>query len=389
MKIPAAWMQSAHELWLLNKRTNAITTILDSINQHGDQKPLGLIQQLGYYLFLEKDYASAVSIYLSQLKYYPDKTELLVNLAVCCSRLEQYADAVKYALQVLDKEPDNYTAADTLAKSYYSLGFFDKASHFGQHSLIVKDKLCDNHTACELPTISLSKFIEGKPGAISFSLWGNNPRYLAGAVKNALIIPELLPGWTPRFYLDDTVPVDIIRCLENSGSIIIKMDQDQSLQEKLTWRFHVADDASVGYFLVRDVDSIVSVREALAVHEWLQSEYWFHVIRDWWTHTDLMLAGMWGGVAGVLPSLSKAISQHVPAVLDPPNFDQWFLRHYVWSHVKSSSLIHDRFFGTGNAGDLPDIFTSESHHIGQNAFYQGINDPMLKLLAGQLPSLGL
>ena len=389
MNIPAAWMQSAHELWLSDEQMNAITMVLNSVNQHDDQKPLGLVQQLGYYLFLKKDYASAVSLYQSQLKHYPDEIELLLNLAVCCSRQGEYAKSVQYALRVLDKEPNHYAAADTLAKSYYSLGHLDKARHFGHLSLVAKDKLSENKAACELPDIGPGVFTEGKPKIVSFSLWGNNPRYLAGAVKNSLTIPDILPGWILRFYVDNTVPEDVLQCLEDCGSVIIKMDQNSSTEEKLTWRFHVADDTSVGYFLVRDTDSIVSVRETLAVHEWLKSERWFHVIRDWWTHTDLILAGMWGGVAGVLPSLQTGISNYVPTHVETPNFDQWFLRDCVWPHVKSSCLIHDRFFNTGNAQHLPDIFTSESHHIGQNAFYRGIQDPVLKLLSKQVPSLRL
>jgi hypothetical protein len=35
-------------------------------------------------------------------------------------------------------------------------------------------------------------------------------------------------------------------------------------------------------------------------------------IRDGWTHTDLMLAGMWGGVAGALPDLQTQADRYVP-----------------------------------------------------------------------------
>jgi hypothetical protein len=52
---------------------------------------------------------------------------------------------------------------------------------------------------------------------------------------------------------------------------------------------------------VRDADSVLNLRERLAVDDWLASGRWFHIMRDWWSHTDLVLAGMWGGVAGVLP----------------------------------------------------------------------------------------
>ena len=71
-------------------------------------------------------------------------------------------------------------------------------------------------------------------------------------------------------------------------------------------RFLVSDDPDVGYFLVRDCDSVVSAREAAAVAKWLGSGLPFHAMRDYYTHTDPLLAGMWGGIAGVFPDIKSA-----------------------------------------------------------------------------------
>jgi len=35
---------------------------------------------------------------------------------------------------------------------------------------------------------------------VAFSLWGNNPKYTVGAVRNAELTPSIYPGWTARFY---------------------------------------------------------------------------------------------------------------------------------------------------------------------------------------------
>jgi len=37
---------------------------------------------------------------------------------------------------------------------------------------------------------------------ISFSLWGNDPMYWKGAVKNIKLAKELYPGFICRFYVD-------------------------------------------------------------------------------------------------------------------------------------------------------------------------------------------
>ena len=34
---------------------------------------------------------------------------------------------------------------------------------------------------------------------ISFSLWGDNPKYTIGAIKNAELIDTIYPGWIGRF----------------------------------------------------------------------------------------------------------------------------------------------------------------------------------------------
>ena len=50
----------------------------------------------------------------------------------------------------------------------------------------------------------------------------------------------------------------------------------------------------------------------MAVDEWLTSGRYFHVMRDWFIHTDLIIAGMWGGVGGALPSLERSVGEIKP-----------------------------------------------------------------------------
>ena len=45
---------------------------------------------------------------------------------------------------------------------------------------------------------------------IAFSLWGNNPKYTVGAIKNADIAGKLFPEWICRFYIGKSVPENIV-----------------------------------------------------------------------------------------------------------------------------------------------------------------------------------
>jgi len=103
------------------------------------------------------------------------------------------------------------------------------------------------------------------------------------------------------------------------------------------------------------------------VEAWLRSGKWFHSIRDWWTHTDLILAGMWGGVAGVLPTMTTMLAKYRSRDVETPNIDQWFLRDRIWAFVRKSCLVHDRCFRPAGAEPLPPV-PHDERHIGQDEY---------------------
>ena len=49
---------------------------------------------------------------------------------------------------------------------------------------------------------------------ISFSLWGDNPKYCVGVIKNILLAYKHFPGWIVHVYYDDTVPNEILDHIE-------------------------------------------------------------------------------------------------------------------------------------------------------------------------------
>jgi hypothetical protein len=92
------------------------------------------------------------------------------------------------------------------------------------------------------------------------------------------------------------------------------------------------------------------------------------IMRDWWTHTDPMLAGMWGGIAGVLPSMRGLLGAYKPKHVETRNWDQWFLRDSVWALLRDHALIHDRYFASRNAVAFPGGIPQGNYHIGQDEF---------------------
>ena len=81
---------------------------------------------------------------------------------------------------------------------------------------------------------------------ISFSLWGQNPFYFKGAIENAKLQPEIYPGWTCRFYVDDTVPGDAIKELEDLGKSFDIEHANNMLRQELIFALLNAQTAIGG-----------------------------------------------------------------------------------------------------------------------------------------------
>ena len=177
---------------------------------------------------------------------------------------------------------------------------------------------------------------------ICFSLWGDNPMYTIGAIKNAELALSLFPGWVCRFYIGKSTPQEIIDKLNSfSNTENIIMDEEGNW-EGMFWRFLPASESDVEIMLSRDCDSRLSVREKSAIDEWLSSDKDFHIMRDHPYHQAAILGGMWGARNSIIKNISTWIDEHKKG--DYWQVDQEFLRDVVYPKVKDNSFTHDEFF---------------------------------------------
>ncbi len=164
------------------------------------------------------------------------------------------------------------------------------------------------------------------------------------------------------------VPEDFRDLLRRLGRELLLSDAGAPAGMKLCRRALVASDPDAGRFVVRDRDAAFSLREAMVVDEWRASGRLFHVIRDWYTHTDLMLAGLWCGVACVLPDMEKLLDDFFTSNrILTPNLDQLFLGEYVWPSARQSCLVHDRHCSAFSPMRPPmRFFRTRNDHIGSD-----------------------
>ncbi len=303
------------------------------------------------------------------LKFRPDDAEAVANYGVVLSRLGRLETAHEMLSRALLLEPGVVNTHDALASVSYRLRNFDEARKHGETSLVLKDETAARQGIAHPVPARLPAFSADDPSrnVIAFSLWGTDEKYMTGALENARLAPSIYPAWTCRFYCDDTVPQQVRAKLQSHGAEIVMATRTKPF-DGLFWRFLPINDGKTRHFLVRDADSIINLREKAAVEAWLQSGKAFHVMRDWWTHTEVMLAGMWGGAGGVLPPLTQLLKTFRSTALANWHLDQWFLRQCVWPTARQSCMIHDSRFNCLGAQDFPagsDL--PAGYHVGQNA----------------------
>ena len=146
------------------------------------------------------------------------------------------------------------------------------------------------------------------------------------------------------------------------------MPRPNRFSDGLFWRFLVLDDPKIKRFMIRDCDSVINIRERRAVDEWLASDKHYHILRDNPAHTDLILAGMWGGIAGLLPPIPQLVQGFAyNPITESRTADQLFLGRVVWPLIKEHCLIHDSVFRIFGAKDFPPgADLPPGRHVGDN-----------------------
>ena len=129
---------------------------------------------------------------------------------------------------------------------------------------------------------------------------GSERRYFDGIDLNAAAAAELYPGWTVRVYHNLTGDTGLERlcavaCARDNLDLCqvaeTPMLGDARWILPTLWRFLPLADGQVEAAAFRDLDSLLSAREAVAVRDWTRSKHAVHVMRDHPNHDMSILAG--------------------------------------------------------------------------------------------------
>lgn len=180
---------------------------------------------------------------------------------------------------------------------------------------------------------------------ISFTLYGDNPLYTEGAIKNLEYSKVIYPGWTCRFYCDrNSVPVSVVHTIKQKGGEVVMMEtmSDTYNYAPSLWRMNPFMDSMCSYFISRDTDSRLSFREKAAVDEWIRSGKSLHLLHDHAAHTSPVLAGMFGARGNCLPDFDRILDEYMKGdTYFRFGVDQRFLNRVIFPRFIDDYLSHN------------------------------------------------
>lgn len=181
---------------------------------------------------------------------------------------------------------------------------------------------------------------------ISYCLWGDNPKYCVGAIRNSELSKIIYPDWISRFYVHYKVSDSIIYQLKKNNAEVIVVNEPVESWSNMFWRFRPLTDPEVKMFICRDTDSRLNEREKDAVNEWINSDKDVHIMRDHPYHGFAMLGGMIGFKQPIFNMLRTCLDNFDPQ--DTYGTDYVFFNDILYPNVVKNAMIHDEFFQKNN-----------------------------------------
>jgi len=166
----------------------------------------------------------------------------------------------------------------------------------------------------------------------STSSYGNNPRYIVGVHRQYELAKKYYPDWEFRLYVDNK---------ENYSSLCdANIIEVKDGSHGVFWRFMPLFEDGENVTIVRDADGRVTVREQMAVNEWLDTDKIFHIYRDHEAHFQYPIIACAFGLKGRLPDDILNVMKHFMFNTNYYTNDQVFLRDFVFPYIKNNVLIH-------------------------------------------------
>ena len=162
----------------------------------------------------------------------------------------------------------------------------------------------------------------------------------------------LFPEWEWRIYHDGTLnrcpKASILFKYEAAGLVrLMDMGAESAICKAMIWRMRPIWDEDVEITLCRDLDSLPTPREAMAVRQFVESGAGLHCISDHPQHGTPIMGGLCGFRNQILRNRTQLNSYDAfvaGSALARHGDDQLLLLHKIWPAMHSNMCEH-RFAG--------------------------------------------
>lgn len=200
---------------------------------------------------------------------------------------------------------------------------------------------------------------------ISFSIFGDNSKYLVGLIKNIELSKIYYKDWKVYIYYDKTVPQYYIKKYSEFDNVEM-FDMSNENLPGMVWRFFPKENVDI--FISRDADSRISKREVNAVNEWINSGKILHIMRDHPHHNYTILGGMWGFRIKDDFNIKQLVYDYFKnkeSNLFLRMRDMDFLNDVIYKNFINDSFVHDSYYNINtNSKPFPDKMENY-HFVGE------------------------
>jgi tetratricopeptide (TPR) repeat protein len=317
----------------------------------------------------KRDFKNGLKAAEQLVRLQPGSIPAQVGLAMILSNMRDFDRSLPLLQELYDEEPENLVILDCLKVGHHNQGNREKAVKFGDDALRLRDQYAREFaTKRKFPPIEHTfwKQEERTRKIISYSLYGEKRVYHHGAIINARLSKYIFPDWSCRFYLGDDVPQGVVAELQQSGAEVVFAGHEHSEVPKAFWRFLVADDPKVKFFMIRDCDARPTTKDALAIAAWLDRGRPFHVLRDHVLHNMPMMGGMWGGRTDYTWDMAARIAVYCRnGVNNIYGADQDFLMNHIWPLIRDKTLVYDSYYNLMGSSSFPYFGKgTDADHLG-------------------------
>jgi hypothetical protein len=221
-----------------------------------------------------------------------------------------------------------------------------------------------------------------KKKVISFSLFKapesweqametNHQKYITGIKNNLELISKFYPDWFVYLYHDGCFSEELVKQFSEYKNLVPILAKDFGISA-MQWRFLPHDDEEVELFISRDLDCRITEREAVSVHEWIESGKSLHVMRDHPHHNYFILGGMWGMRRIPEFNMMESIKQwNFSKNYNNENnwFDKWWDMHFlddvIWIKFHKSIYENASFWCKTEECKPFTIEWNDRHFVGE------------------------